>query len=924
MNEKKSGRGSNALRRSYLWLWALISSLTLSAQTIPLPQNLPQGHPRLMTTDAEKPRLQKQIQEETWAKEVLTGIRKRIDPYVEKTQTEADWVSSRLMMYWKSHATQVYINGGVYSHADGEAPVPTVRFGSTRGVSSSYKRPKLEDIIPYMDDTKGVFFHNAAKEGNPLEWVDQANVSGSSIESVNEEIMRLAKDAAFIYWLTGDEKYAAFAFGIFDTYLTGMYYRTEPIDVGNGHAQTLVGMSTFEVIQERILDELAYTYDFLYPYIREKKAEKIDIYATAFKNWIDVTLKNGVPHNNWNLHGGKHVLKVAMVLEDNKQYADGKGREYYIDYILNKSSARQWSLTRFMAYGYDSANGVWNECPGYAQGVARELVSFIRDYDNTFHQNLLDYSPVMEKAIRVLPQYLFPNGYVTAFGDTYYSRLGTDVIGDMVRMAQKYNNRANEVTFTEMYKLFEPHAGTPQEGNRHLPPQISSFFTAKPLVLDEKIGKGELNDYITQTFYAPNVSWFVQRNKQEDKQHGLMISQYASYGNHAHSNGLAMELYGKGYVLGAESGIGSSYFEKPYLEYYSQFPAHNTVMVDGISKYPEMLSNHPFDLLSHYPASGQQAGYYPDITFSEAYFLEPESRSDQNRLLSIVRTGETTGYYVDIFRSKKQRGGEKFHDYYYHNLGQELLIQDTQGKALDLQPSDEMAFAGGHLFALDYMWDKRSAKTTNDYQAIWKMSMPEGDHVYMNLWMKGYPGREVFSIKAPSCKAYRGSQDFPYQVDKEPFLTIAARQHGEAWERPFVSVFEPYTEQEGRSISSIASFEIANASADFVGLIIENHSGRKDYIFSSTQEEAISYRQMSVKATYALVGENKNDFVLFLGNGTLLEAKGFKIKANEKTNATLEYKEGKYYFVCDGAVTLTLPNGKEKKMTATPYQKVVL
>ncbi len=97
-----------------------------------------------------------------------------------------------------------------------------------------------------------------------------------------------------------------------------------------------------------------------------------------------------------------------MVLEDNKNYTDGKGREYYIDYILNKTSARQWSLTDFMKYGYDYNTGIWNECPGYAQGVTKDLTNFIRDYDNTFNQNLLPYMPVMEKAVEMLPQYLFP------------------------------------------------------------------------------------------------------------------------------------------------------------------------------------------------------------------------------------------------------------------------------------------------------------------------------------------------------------------------------------------------------------------------------------------------------------------------------------------------------------------------------------
>jgi hypothetical protein len=463
----------------------------------------------------------------------------------------------------------------------------------------------------------------------------------------------------------------------------------------------------------------------------------------------------------------------------------------------------------------------------------------------------------------------------------------------MIRISQKYGDKEIEEYFTKMYKnLTSP--------------------------------KGELKDYITQTFYAPNVSWLVQRNKYEDASNGLMISQYASLGNHAHSNGIAMELYGKGYVLGAESGIGSTYFEKPYLEYYSQFPAHNTVMVDGISKYPEMLSNHPFDLLSNYPQSGQKEGYYPDITYSEVYFLEPESRSDQNRLLSIVSTGTTTGYYIDIFRSEKQRKGDKYHDYFYHNLGQELFIQNAKGENLNLQPSEEMAFAGGHLFALDYMRDKQSAKTDNDCQATWKMSFPDGNNVYMNLWMKGYEGREIFSIKAPPCKSFRNNHNLPYDVSKEPYLTIAARQHGEAWNRPFVSVFEPATEKDGKSIESIQSFEVRKASPDFVGLIVKSKSGRLDYIFSSVKEEQVSYNDKSVNASYALISENGKDFTLFLGNGKLIQGKGFTIETVEKTNAALEYKNGAYYFTCDKPVEITTNKGKKIKRDKTIYQKIML
>lgn len=898
------------------------SSPCLQAQQIPLPSDLPQSRPRLLTTPEQKPKLLEQMQKEAWAKNVMDGILKRIDPYIAKVAEQPDWLYSRLMMYWKSKATNVYINGGVYSHADGEAPVPTVRFGSTRGVGSAVRRPKLEDIMPYMDDTKGVYFHNGSKAGDPLEWSDASNASGMHIESVNNEIIRLGRDAAFAYWVNGDEKYARMAYDIFNTYMTGIFYRKTPVDVGNGHAHTLAGMTTFEVIQEGILRDLAEYYDFLYTYIKANHADNIPVFENAFKKWIDITIKNGVPHNNWNLHGDKLILPVAMVLEDNAAYEDGKGREYYIDYILNQNAPRQWSIPRLMEYGYDLDNGVWNESPGYAQSVTSIFMDFIVHYDHTFNQNLLPYMPVMHKAVEVLPQYLFPNGQTSAFGDSYYGDVNTSSMYSMIRMAQKYKQTEDERHFTRMYKLF---AGEHTEGQeRGRPAQVSSLFSSNPITLRQDVQPGKITDYVTPTFYASNVSWFVQRNKFTDPENGMMISQYGSLGNHAHANGLAIELYGKGYVLGAESGIGSSYFEKPYLEYYSQFPAHNTVMVDGISKYPEMLSNHPFDLLSNYPSSGQKQGYYDGITYSDACFLEPESRSDQRRFLSIVRTGKTSGYYVDIFRSKKQRAGDKFHDYFYHNLGLEMTIKDTQGNLLELNPNDEMAFAGGHLFALDYMWDKRSAKTDKDYEAIWKMARPDSNHVYMHLWMKGYPDREVFSIKSPPAKSFRGKGGLPYTPSDVPFLTIAARQHGAAWERPFVSIFEPYTSEEGRSIDKIESFHVAGASDDFVGLEVKSKNGRLDYIFSSVEEEKTQHKDMVASATYAVVSEKGEDFTLFLGHGTFLQGKGFTIVSEVATNVVLEYLDGKYYLHAEAPVTIQKGKGKKTVINAQDFNQIQL
>ena len=69
----------------------------------------------------------------------------------------------------------------------------------------------------------------------------------------------------------------------------------------------------------------------------------MSIYAGAFKKWADNIIANGVPHNNWNLMQARYVMDIGMILEDDAHYAGGKGRGYYIDYVLNQSGIRQWT-----------------------------------------------------------------------------------------------------------------------------------------------------------------------------------------------------------------------------------------------------------------------------------------------------------------------------------------------------------------------------------------------------------------------------------------------------------------------------------------------------------------------------------------------------------------------------------------------------
>mgnify|MGYP000181684348 CR=1 FL=1 len=51
------------------------------------------------------------------------------------------------------------------------------------------------------------------------------------IRGNNVEILTLAENAAFVYWVTGEEKFARFATDIFNVWLVGTYYMNPILDL---------------------------------------------------------------------------------------------------------------------------------------------------------------------------------------------------------------------------------------------------------------------------------------------------------------------------------------------------------------------------------------------------------------------------------------------------------------------------------------------------------------------------------------------------------------------------------------------------------------------------------------------------------------------------------------------------------------------
>jgi hypothetical protein len=926
-----------AMAAALACLWQLMPAKSAqaeaapSAQTVPLSPDAGFAHPRLLAAgDAGRAALRVRLENDPAAARRYQAILARVQPYVERHRSDPAWIVSRLQMYWQAHSTQVYVKDGVYDHADGKAPAPTVRYTGGRDSNTIYATPKLEDIKPYMGENDLLYLQNKVAPGQPWEWAPQAK-TGRIVEAINMRIAELARDAAFLYWYTGDEAYAAFAYDIFDTYMTGIHYRAMPVDLNHAHDQTIVGLQSYEVIHEDIVGPLTEGYDFMFAYARGRAGAKGALYDSAFKKWADVILANGVPWNNWNLIKARFVLQIAAVLGKDDVYADRHGAAHYVQAAVDGSGLRQWGLQRLLDYGYDAKTGIWNESPGYSVNVVNDYLECLEMLERVFGIDLLPAMPVLARAANALPQYLLPNGRMVGFGDTRYDYLRTGAVEQLLAHAERHGDGAGAQSWSRLLAAIRGAQGAggdakgtvkAAEGVRGL---LLAEATAAPLTATvatpaAAVAPAPIQAYQTPTFYAPNASWLVQRNGYGDVAHpdaggkAMAISQSGSSGNHTHAAGIAMELYALGLSLAPESGRGSGYLQNDHLQYYAQFPAHNTVVVDGASTYPSMKSDHPLSLQAVYPQPGSAAeAAFPWATFSDASFIEPATDAEQRRVLGMVRLDNGGGYFVDIFRSHRRNGKDKYHDYIYHNLGQAMRFTGAGGQALSAAPSQRLAFADGDVFGYDFWRERKSLTSTQPLTARFDLSLPDRE-VGMNAWLQGDGKREFFSLLAPPSTAWSAGV-LPKGIDQLPLQTLVVRQQGEAWTHPFSAIFEPVeggTDGASARVTGVEEIMPATGAGHAIGLRVSVQGGRQTIISNDGDGVTYAHQGQRLLGRYAIIAERGAALdYLFMGHGRELAGQDYVLTARQDGTSAALWRQGaqrdQWYFTASRPVELRAP-----------------
>lgn len=860
------------------------------------------AHPRIYATHNSRNEFLESIEQTSWKKSFVESKIKNLEKYLEYCEKDPNWLVSRLQMNWKTKHDKVFLKGGEFHHSEGEAPVPTVRFSGTRDWATDYISPSLEDIEPYFDDARGYYL--AAKKTKKKEWVHPSKI-GHAIEGINRKIMDLVKDAAFLYWYTGDEKYAAFAKPVFEAYMEGMYYRDAPVDLENGNQQRISGLATFEVIHEKILVSLATTYDFLYDYFKSENVNMAHSEA-VFQKWGDQIIVNGIPDNNWNLFQARFLTYVALVLDSNDAYENGKGREYFLEHTFSKSTERQLAIEESLLV-YDQKTGIWPESPSYSVHVITTLLNIYTLLDQVTNKNELANYPIIEKAALASFQYLFPSGYILGFGDSNHKPLPPENFELLISNYRKYGNKTKEETIGALlHQMIEKG-----EYKRSAHNLFQLFFYVDDLNLNDK--KADLTKLTSPTFYAPNVSVFNQRLG-ADKD-AMMVSLAGSYGNHSHANGISMELYANEYVLGPDMGKGPSYWHTDHRSYYSRFPAHNTVVVNGKSDYAAMRGYHPFSLDNHFPKA-QTTPLFDKLTYGKVSFVEPKSNANQQRFTAIVKTNNEQGYIVDVFRSKTEDSKQR-HDYFYHNLGQSLDILNNDQESLSLKETGDFGSKQGDIKAYDYLKNKRKIKTDKDVLALYTLSSKNKANRLMKIWVKGSENQSVYTALAPKSNVLtKGTA--PKEVLDDEINTLIVKRDGEAWNNPFAMVFNPYIEGENTLIEDVSYSSInENASAQVISVLHSNKTTKDKIVLNTSESDVVDQKNLYQKGLVSIIrteGEHNLIDYMFLSGMYKFEHRGWGITATGlPISISVESTEKGFVIENDGAVVIRVPflNGKK-------------
>ena len=863
-----------------------IASILAFSVTIILSSTYSSGqisNPHILVSDGDRNAVIEKITTREWAKSILDDLSTEVTPYVERHKKDAGWILSRYQMNRVpgKRYTRVYSdNGGLkLVKWEGDAPVPTVKVPDqirvpVTATGGSYQRPSLEELIPNDTSRLMLLTNNETKK---KELIDPQSLTGD----INGEINDLALNAAIVYWIRGDESYAKFAADILQQWAMGAYYQEPvigPCRTGFLDAQTL-GDGTYR--------SLILAYDFVLPYMKQKHYD-LRYYEPVFEKIAKTLAFRGFWNNNWYAAESSTMVFAALSLENQSK------KDYYLQFFLSKDTmnagcgqlALPSTVSKWLTH-----DGHWKEPGGYHNyPVSNLLISSLALEKNGY--NIFGKFPELFRASYAMLKYSFPNLTVSAFGDTGRASQSPESLEIGILAAIKYNQ-----------------------------PELPEMLASMKKIVDGGRYKRENSGYLGLLCFVPDIpaasssfSWprsgtldfakyFLQRNG-SDPEYGLMYGvQGASY-NHNHCNGMAVEIYGMGEVMGIDAGAGPTYEHPLHVNYYSQWAAHNTVVAAGSSSSVPFSGSAGQKNIGQIEAAAMEPmaddpAVSPMVSFTDTRYTDKSTKTNQSRNLAIIRLTDTSGYYVDIYRSDNAVSN----DYVYHNIGDSVFFLNEKREHVLSQKAD-YPLTGKDYPGFRFFTDiKKISGYSGNITAVFSARNSKSENTFMQVLMPGIKGRTYYKGMSLSTKT-SGRQ---YSGRKLPLFTM--RDTSESRTRPFITILEPYKGVSGYSVESISLAENTDP-AIFTSVWVKSRNSSKQLVLQST-DPLVNHKgvEWSFTGWFGVASLFAESFeYLYLGKGREIRYKGYSIKfIDQDGSAWLRKRGSRYEISCKNACQILIP-----------------
>ncbi|MDO5447223.1 MAG: hypothetical protein Q4F34_05555 [Prevotellaceae bacterium] len=522
-----------------------------------------------------------------------------------------------------------------------------------------------------------------------------------------------------------------------------------------------------------------------------------EISETVFRRFIDLGMIRGGKHGNWNVNGWDMVLRPVMLLDSDSCYESGKGREYYLNLLLNQETEWHNPIPE-MIKSYDLQTGLWPESPGYGFSTVIMLLEWSSMLKRQGIDIVKDYPMLKKAALAALP-WTDERCNLVVFGDSRGGAINFSMYENLIS-----SGNLNEEEMSEICGILK-NAIALKRYNRadagwtgictyvDSLPADASMQTEQKATDDKPSGKklALMPEVRRRKMKSSSYSPFHRFITLKDSP--LMACLYGGRnGSHLSANGLALTLYGNGYALAPDAAAYESYWSADN-DYHQSATGSNTI-IPGYNE-GEITVNKIVD------------GEYADV-----------SAGEKRRIVQLVKTGENSGFYVDVFYSDQSDN-----DYIFHNLGNRVDIADAKGRTIAMSELNDIGkkYSKGY----DFFKSLKSANYDKTFHATWQMP----DNLRSRLWMvEGKGKREIITSLAPASNGVRGLSPADCGIRGNNTPTLIVRQNGvnaayvNGKPNPFIAVYES-TDKE----FEIKSVKRTNKTMQGIGILVTLTDGRK-------------------------------------------------------------------------------------------------